>query len=155
MRNKQNSTNVHFQLKDVDYNIPYEQQSECRRHVIGAYANLARHNMTLVINTIMQAVGMDTYDEDDIGDAFGPGHLKKLAKLDNIQKVNLQKRLYRHFSFLKRMKLEDKEKKQYNCSLFIMCFLILLHVCLTYVISTHIIGHITLQKKKRNSWGLR
>lgn len=111
MANNLNRTNVHFQLKDVDYNISYDQQPECKRHVIGAYANLARHNMTLAVNTIMQAVGMDIFNENEIEKAFGPGHRKKIAQLDNIQKVNLQKRLYRHFPFFKRMKLEDETKK--------------------------------------------
>ena len=111
MKNEQNRTNVHFKLEDVVYKIPYDQQPKCKRHVIGAYANLARHNMTVAVNTIMQAVGMDIFNENDIENAFGPGHRKKITQLDNIQKVSLQKRLYRHFTFLKRMKLEDEEKK--------------------------------------------
>lgn len=105
------SNTIHFELKDVDYTIPYEQQPECKRHVIGAYANLARHNLTLVVNTILHSIGKETYDEEKIGDAFGSGHCKELAKLDNIQKVNLQKKLYRHFTFLKRMELVDDNKK--------------------------------------------
>lgn len=108
MENKQN---VHFRLAPIDYSIPYGQQPECKRHVIGAYANLARHNMTLAVNTIMEAIGMNTYDEDEIAEAFGPGHRNKLAKLDNIQKVRLQQRLYRYFTFLKRMKLEGDPNK--------------------------------------------
>lgn len=103
--------NVKFTLVPVDYSKPYDEQPECKRHVIGAYANLARHNMTLVVNTIMQAIGMDTINENSIGNAFGPKHRKQLLQLDNIKKVQLQKRLYRHFVFLKRMKLEDEEKK--------------------------------------------
>lgn len=111
MANEQNRTNVHFKLVDVDYKIPYDEQPNCKRHVIGAYANLARHNMTVTINVIMQAIGMELFNENDIDDAFNKNHRKKIAKLDNIQKVNLQKRLYRHFPFFKRMKLEDETKK--------------------------------------------
>lgn len=103
--------NVQFKLVPVDYSKPYDEQPECKRHVIGAYANLARHNMTLVINTIMQAIGMPIFNENDIEEAFTKSHRKKISQLDNIQKVNLQKRLYRHFLFLKRMKLEDETKK--------------------------------------------
>ena len=103
--------NVQFKLVPVDYSKPYDQQPECKRHVIGAYANLARHNMTVTINVIMQAIGMELFNENDIDDAFNKNHRKKLLQLDNIQKVNLQKRLYRHFPFFKRMKLEDETKK--------------------------------------------
>lgn len=102
--------NVQFELVPVDYSKPYDEQPLCKRHVIGAYANLARHNLALAVNTTMQAIGMDTFNENDIDDAFATNHRKQLLKLDNIQKVNLQKRLYRHFTFLKRMKLEDKDK---------------------------------------------
>lgn len=104
-------SDIHFTLVPVDYKKPYDEQPECRRHVIGAYANLARHNMTLAVNTIMQAIGMNTINENEIENAFSSNHRKKLLQLDNIQKVNLQKRLYRHFTFLKRMKLEDDKKK--------------------------------------------
>lgn len=103
--------NNQFELVPVDYLKPYDEQPECKRHVIGAYANLARHNMTVTINVIMQAIGMPLFNENDIDDAFNKSHRKKLAQLDNIQKVNLQKRLYRHFPFFKRMKLEDENKK--------------------------------------------
>ena len=103
--------NEQFKLKPVDYSKPYDEQPECKRHVVGAYANLARHNMTLTVNTIMQAIGMDIFDEDNIGDAFNSTHREKINALDNIQKVNLQKRLYRHFPFFKRMQLEDEAKK--------------------------------------------
>ena len=103
--------NVQFKLVPVDYSKPYDEQPDCKRHVIGAYANLARHNMTVTINVIMQAIGMELFNENDIADAFNKSHRKKLAELDNIQKVNLQKRLYRHFPFFKRMKLEDETKK--------------------------------------------
>ncbi len=103
--------NAQFKLKPVDYSKPYDEQPECKRHVVGAYANLARHNMTLTVNTIMQAIGMEIFDENNIGDAFNSAHRKKIDALDNIQKVNLQKRLYRHFPFFKRMKLEDETKK--------------------------------------------
>ena len=54
---------------------------------------------------------MNLFNENDLDDAFNKSHRKKIAKLDNIQKVNLQKRLYRHFPFFKRMKLEDENKK--------------------------------------------
>jgi hypothetical protein len=111
MANEQNRTNVQFLLVDVDYNIPYDQQPECKRHVIGAYANLARHNMTLTVNTIMQAIGMGTFNENSIGDAFGKSHRLEIAQLDNVKKLTLQKRLYRHFPFFKRLKLEDEKKK--------------------------------------------
>lgn len=104
-------TNVQFKLVPVDYSKPYNEQPDCKRHVIGAYANLARHNMTVAVNVIMLAIGMSLFDENDIDDAFNKSHRKKLAQLDNIQKVNLQKRLYRHFPFFKRMKLEDETKK--------------------------------------------
>lgn len=103
--------NVQFKLVPVDYSKPYDQQPDCKRHVLGAYANLARHNMTITINVIMQAIGMELFNENDIDDAFNKNHRKKLLQLDNIQKVNLQKRLYRHFPFFKRMKLEDETKK--------------------------------------------
>lgn len=103
--------NLKFKLVEVDYTRPYGEQLDCKRHIIGAYANLARHNMTLAVNTIMRAVGMESFDENEIGNAFGTTHRKKLAQLDNIQKVHLQKRLYRHFTFLKRLKLEDRKKK--------------------------------------------
>lgn len=108
--------NVQFKLVPVDYSKPYDEQPECKRHVIGAYANLARHNMTLTINTIMQAIGMPLINENEIEKAFSKPHRKKLEALDNIQKVNLQKRLYRHFPFFKRMKLEDDEKKSVQLS---------------------------------------
>ena len=100
-----------FKLIPVDYSKPYDDQHKCKRHVIGAYANLARHNMTVTINVIMQAIGMDLINENDIADAFNSSHRKTIVALDNIQKVNLQKRLYRHFPFFKRMKLEDETKK--------------------------------------------
>ena len=103
--------NVQFKLVHVDYTKPYDEQPDCKRHVIGAYANLARHNMTVTINSIMQAIGMALFNENDIDDAFNKNHRKKIGTLDNIQKLNLQKRLYRHFPFFKRMKLEDSEKK--------------------------------------------
>lgn len=103
--------NVKFTLVPVDYSKSYDEQPDCRRHVIGAYANLARHNMTLTINTIMQAIGMPLFNENEIENAFNKSHRKKLETLDNIQKMKLQKRLYRHFPFFKRMKLEDEEKK--------------------------------------------
>lgn len=103
--------NYQFKLVPVDYSKPYDEQPECKRHVIGAYANLARHNLTVTINAIMQAIGMELFNENNIDDAFNNGHRKILSKLDNIQKVNLQKRLYRHFPFFKRMKLEDEDKK--------------------------------------------
>ena len=103
--------NVQFKLVPVDYSKPYDEQTDCKRHVVGAYANLARHNMTVTINAIMQAIGMPLFNENDIDDAFNKSHRKKLAQLDNIQKINLQKRLYRHFPFFKRMKLEDETKK--------------------------------------------
>ena len=105
MKNKQ------FKLVPVDYKKNYGEQTDCKRHIIGAYANLARHNMTVTVNVIMQAIGMDIFNENHIEDAFNKTHRKKIAKLDNIQKVNLQKRLYRHFPFFKRMKLEDENKK--------------------------------------------
>lgn len=104
-----------FKLNPVDYNKPYEEQTDCKRHVIGAYANLARHHMTVTINVIMDAIGMELFNENNIEDAFNKSHRKKIGELDNIQKVNLQKRLYRHFPFFKRMKLEgergDENKK--------------------------------------------
>ena len=104
-------TNRQFKLVPVDYSRPYDEQPDCKRHVIGAYANLARHNMTVTINSIMLAIGMDSFNENEIDDAFNKKHRKKIAKIDNIQKVNLQKRLYRHFPFFKRMRLEDEAKK--------------------------------------------
>lgn len=105
------STSDSFYSFGVDYTKTYDQQPDCRRHVFGAYANLARHNMTLVVNTIMQAIGMPTFNENNISDAFNSAHRKEIDKLDNIKKVLLQERLYRHFAFLKRMKLEDSKKK--------------------------------------------
>lgn len=111
MENEQQRTNVHFELKRIDYSLPYDQQPECKRHVLGAYANLARHNMTLAVNTIMLSVGMDTFNEDDIEDAFSKKHRKKIDLLDNTKKLALQTRLYRHFPFFKRLSLEDDEKK--------------------------------------------
>lgn len=103
--------NVQFKLVPVDYSKPYDEQPDCKRHVIGAYANLARHNLTIVINSIMQSLGQETFNENEIGNAFSSKHLKQLSQLDNIQKVYLQKRLYRHFTFLKRWNLEDEKKK--------------------------------------------
>ena len=103
--------NNQFILVPVDYSRPYDEQPECKRHVIGAYANLARHNMTVTINAIMQAIGLELFNENNIDNAFNSSHRKILSQLDNIQKVNLQKRLYRHFPFFKRMKLEDENKK--------------------------------------------
>ncbi|UKK58668.1 type VI-B CRISPR-associated RNA-guided ribonuclease Cas13b [Prevotella communis] len=103
--------NVQFELVPVNYSIPYDEQPECKRHVIGAYANLARHNMALTINTIMQAIEMETFDENSIGDAFSKSHRLEIAQLDNVKKLTLQKRLYRHFPFFKRLKLEDEKKK--------------------------------------------
>ena len=66
--------NVQFQLVPVDYSRPYDEQPECKRHIIGAYANLARHNMTVTINTVMQAIGMNLFNENDIDDAFNKSH---------------------------------------------------------------------------------
>ena len=103
--------NVKFTLVPVDYSRPYEEQPECKRHVIGAYANLARHNMTLTINTIMQAIGMPLFNENEIENAFSKSHRMELDTLDSTQKLNLQKRFYRHFPFFKRLKLEDEKKK--------------------------------------------
>ena len=103
--------NISFKFNDVNYDKPYDKQPDCKRHVVGAYANLARHHMTLAINTVMQAVGMELFNENDIANAFGDSHRKQLEKLDNIQKVNLENRLYRHFTFLKRLNLEDVQKK--------------------------------------------
>ena len=104
--------NNQFKLVPVDYSKPYDEQPDCKRHVIGAYANLARHNMTLTINVIMQAIGMPLIDDENkIDNAFSSGQRDRIYALDNIQKVNLQKRLYRHFPFFKRMKLEDETKK--------------------------------------------
>lgn len=108
--------NNQFKLVPVDYSRPYDEQPECKRHVIGAYANLARHNMTVTINAIMQAIGLGLFNENNIDDAFNSSHRKILSQLDNIQKVNLQKRLYRHFPFFKRMKLEDENKKSVQLS---------------------------------------
>lgn len=104
-------TNNQFKLVPVDYTKPYDQQPDCKRHVIGAYANLARHNMMVTINTILQAIGMELKEENHIEVVFNKPHRKELGSLDNIQKINLQKRLYRHFPFLKRLKLEDESKK--------------------------------------------
>ena len=103
--------NVQFKLVPVDYSKPYDEQPECKRHVIGAYANLARHNMTLTINTILQAIGMCIINENSIDDAFSKSHRLEIAQLDNVKKLTLQKRLYRHFPFFKRLKLEDEKKK--------------------------------------------
>lgn len=108
--------NNQFILVPVDYSRPYDEQPECKRHVIGAYANLARHNMTVTINAIMQAIGLELFNENNIDNAFNSSHRKILSQLDNIQKVNLQKRLYRHFPFFKRMKLEDENKKSVQFS---------------------------------------
>lgn len=106
---------VSFKFVEVDYQKPYSEQTDCKRHVLGAYANLARHHMTVTINVIMDAIGMDIFNENNIEDAFNKSHRRKIGELDNIQKVNLQKRLYRHFPFFKRMKLEgergDENKK--------------------------------------------
>lgn len=101
-----------FKLNPVDYNKPYEKQTDCKRHVIGAYANLARYHMAVTINVIMDAIGMELFNENNIEDAFNKSHRKKIGELDNIQKVNLQKRLYRHFPFFKRMKLEGERKDE-------------------------------------------
>ncbi len=100
-----------FELKEVDYSKSYEDQSACKRHVVGAYANMARHNMTIVINNIMQSINMELFEENHISNAFSKEHRKKLTKMDNIRKVDLQKRLFRYFPFFKRMKLEDEDKK--------------------------------------------
>lgn len=100
-----------FSLVPVDYAKPYREQTDCKRHVVGAYANLARHNMTVTINAIFLAIGMETIDENNIENAFNKTQQNKIAELDNLQKIRLQKRLYRHFPFFKRMNLEDSKKK--------------------------------------------
>ena len=100
-----------FKLVEVNYGRPYREQTDCKRHVIGAYANLARHHLTLAVNAIMRSIGMEQFDENNIGDAFNKTHRDRINHLDNIQKVALEERLYRHFPMLKRMQLEDEKKK--------------------------------------------
>lgn len=109
--------NNQFELVPVNYTKPYDEQPDCKRHVVGAYANLARHNMTVTVNAIMQAIGMPLFNENNIDEAFNNSHRKKLSQIDNIHKVNLQQRLYRHFPFFKRMKLEDEKKKSVQLSI--------------------------------------
>jgi hypothetical protein len=89
-----------FKLKETDYTRLYSEQTDCKRHVVGAYANLALHNMTTVVNSIRQAVGLDTITDDTIKDAFSGDSFKGL---DAGNQLKLQNKLFRHFPFLRRM----------------------------------------------------
>ncbi len=102
------NTNKYFKLKEVDHTQTYETQTDCQRHVVGVYANIARHNMTLAVNTVMQSLGEPLFEENSIADAFNDTHRKDIRDFENIKKLELQERLYRHFPFLKRM-YKDKE----------------------------------------------
>lgn len=100
-----------FKLKETDYTRLYSEQTDCKRHVVGAYANLALHNMTTVVNSIRQAVGLDTITDDTIKDAFSGDSFKGL---DAGNQLKLQKKLFRHFPFLRRMKLEQHGTLHYS-----------------------------------------
>ena len=100
-----------FKLKETDYTRLYSEQTDCKRHVVGAYANLALHNMTTVVNSIRQAVGLDTITDDTIKDAFSRDSFKGL---DAGNQLKLQNKLFRHFPFLRRMKLEQHGTLDYS-----------------------------------------
>ncbi len=100
-----------FKLKETDYTRLYSEQTDCKRHVVGAYANLALHNMTTVVNSIRQAVGLDTITDDTIKDAFSGDSFKGL---DAGNQLKLQNKLFRHFPFLRRMKLEQHGTLHYS-----------------------------------------
>lgn len=100
-----------FKLKETDYTRLYSEQTDCKRHVVGAYANLALHNMTTVVNSIRQAVGLDTITDDTIKDAFSGDSFKGL---DAGNQLKLQNKLFRHFPFLRRMKLEQNGTLDYS-----------------------------------------
>lgn len=100
-----------FILKETDYTRLYSEQTDCKRHVVGAYANLALHNMTTVVNSIRQAVGLDTITDDTIKDAFSGDSFKGL---DAGNQLKLQNKLFRHFPFLRRMKLEQHGTLDYS-----------------------------------------
>lgn len=100
-----------FKLKETDYTRLYSEQTDCKRHVVGAYANLALHNMTTVVNSIRQAVGLDTITDDTIKDAFSGDSFKGL---DAGNQLKLQNKLFRHFPFLRRMKLEQHGTLDYS-----------------------------------------
>lgn len=100
-----------FKLKETDYTRLYSEQTDCKRHVVGAYANLALHNMTTVVNSIRQAVGLDTITDDTIKDAFSGDSFKGL---DAGNQLKLQNKLFRHFPFLRRMNLEQHGALHYS-----------------------------------------
>lgn len=102
---------LNFKLKETDYTRLYSEQTDCKRHVVGAYANLALHNMTTVVNSIRQAVGLDTITDDTIKDAFSGDSFKGL---DAGNQLKLQNKLFRHFPFLRRMKLEQHGTLDYS-----------------------------------------
>ena len=99
---------VKIKIGEIDKTKLYSEQEGCNRHIFGAYANLATHNMASVINTILQSVGLNQIDENKIGDAINSD---KLNQLDNSTKLRVQQKLYRQFPFLKKLKLEDKKDK--------------------------------------------
>lgn len=102
---------IDFKLKETDYTRLYSEQTDCKRHVVGAYANLALHNMTTVVNSIRQAVGLDTITDDTIKDAFSRDSFKGL---DAGNQLKLQNKLFRHFPFLRRMELEQHGTLDYS-----------------------------------------
>lgn len=100
--------NKHFKLPIPDFNKSFEGQEETtKKHICGAYLNLARHHMSVTLNSIFMSVGLDVVDENKIGDIFVGAHKEAVKALDNIQIERLQKKLLRHFPFLKFMELEN------------------------------------------------
>lgn len=99
---------VEFKIGEIDKTKLYSEQEGCNRHIFGAYANLATHNMASVINTILQSVGLNQKDENKIDEAINSNELNQL---DNSTKLRVQQKFYRQFPFLKKLKLEDKKDK--------------------------------------------
>ena len=100
--------NNQFKLPVPDFFKPFSgQEKATKKHICGAYLNLARHHMTVTLNTIFMGVGLDVIDENKIGDVFVGAHREAVNALDNIQKERLQNKLLRHFPFLKFMGLEN------------------------------------------------
>ena len=100
--------NKQFKLPVPYFGQPFAgQENATKKHICGAYLNIARHYMSVTLNTIFLSVGLDMVNENDIGDIFVGTHREAVKALDDIQKERLQNKLLRHFPFLKFMSLEN------------------------------------------------